>query len=548
MRYMSIFAALVVVSCAHAPKPNTPPGVKPNAPSGAMPSAPSGTTTAPAATASPFDTLLPLPAVVERKDGEGFTFTPATVVIVAAADPAVMTIANQLAEWVRRATGSTLAMKPASSYRPTDTIELRVETSRKDLGAEGYDLTIGPKLVDVTAATPAGVFYAVQTIRQLMPYWNEYAAVLYEKPRTFTLPAVHIADTPRYGWRGAMLDVARHFFPVQDVKRYIDLLALHKMNRLHLHLADDQGWRIEIKKWPDLTAKGGSTAVGGGPGGFYTQAQYADIVRYGADRFITIVPEIDMPGHTNAALASVADLNCSGQAPSLYTGTDVGFIALCVEMEATYLFVDDVVGEIAAMTPGPYFHIGGDEVKTLTPAQYRTFVEHVQKIVIARGKQMIAWDEAAAVTLDPTTVLQYWRPDAAKVDVARAPHIILSPANRAYLDMKYSADTLLGLKWAAIIPVKDAYEWDPATFIPQAPASAILGVEAALWTETVANIRDAEFLAMPRLAVAAELAWAPAASHGWETFRVRLGAQGPRWTALGINFYRAPEVPWVNVK
>ena len=545
MRYMSICAALVVVSCAHAPKPNAPQGAKPS-----PPSAPSATTTAPAAAASPFDTLLPLPATVEPKGGEGFTFTPATVVIVAAGrpgDPAVTTIANQLAEWIRRSTGLTLAVKP-SDVRPDDSIELRVTSDRKELGAEGYDLYVGPRTISVTAATPAGVFYAVQTIRQLMPYWNEYAAVLYEKPRTVTLPAVHIADTPRYGWRGSMLDVARHFFSVADVKRYIDLLALHKMNRLHLHLADDQGWRIEIKKWPDLTAKGGSTAVGGGPGGFYTQAQYADIVRYGADRFITIVPEIDMPGHTNAALASVADLNCNGQAPSLYTGTDVGFIALCVEMEATYLFIDEVVGEIAAITPGPYFHIGGDEVKTLTPAQYRTFVEHVQKIVIARGKQMIAWDEAAAVTLDPTTALQYWRPDAAKADVARAPHIILSPANRAYLDMKYTADTPLGLKWAAIIPVKDAYEWDPGTLVPQAPPSAILGVEAALWTETVANIRDAEFLAMPRLAVAAELAWAPEASHGWDTFRVRLGAQGPRWTALGINFYRAPEVPWVDVK
>ena len=464
--------------------------------------------------------------------------------------PSAVRIAGELATFIARSTGVLPVITPFVDKLPMPvpdgSLALTVEPGIALL--EGYELTVTDRNLRLQASTPAGLFYGVQTIRQLLPYRSEYEAVLYEKPQTVTVPAVLIRDAPRYGWRGSMLDVARHFFPVQDVKRYIDLLALHKMNRLHLHLADDQGWRIEIKKWPELTTKGGSTAVGGGPGGFYTQAQYSEIVKYAADRFITVIPEIDMPGHTNAALASISELNCNGQAPPLYTGTDVGFIALCVDIDATYLFVDDVVKEIAAITPGPYFHIGGDEVKTLTPEKYRTFVERVQKIVIARGKQMIAWDEAAAATLDPTTVLQYWRPDAAKAEVARAAHLILSPANHAYLDMKYSADTALGLKWAAIVPVKDAYDWDPATLVPQAPASAILGVEAALWSETVANIRDAELLAMPRLAVAAELGWAPAASHEWDTFRVRLGAQGPRWTALGINFYRAPEVPWALMK
>jgi hexosaminidase len=473
---------------------------------------------------------------------------PGSKIFVTNTPPAVR-IAGELATFIARSTGVLPVITPFVDKLPMPvpdgSLALTVEPG---IALEGYELTVTDRNLRLQASTPAGLFYGVQTIRQLLPYRSEYEAVLYEKPQTVTVPAVHIRDAPRYAWRGSMLDVARHFFPVQDVKRYIDLLALHKMNRLHLHLADDQGWRIEIKKWPELTTKGGSTAVGGGPGGFYTQAQYSEIVKYAADRFITVIPEIDMPGHTNAALASISELNCNGQAPPLYTGTDVGFIALCVDIDATYLFVDDVVKEIAAITPGPYFHIGGDEVKTLTPEKYRTFVERVQKIVIARGKQMIAWDEAAAATLDPTTVLQYWRPDAAKAEVARAAHLILSPANHAYLDMKYSADTALGLKWAAIVPVKDAYDWDPATLVPQAPASAILGVEAALWSETVANIRDAELLAMPRLAVAAELGWAPAASHEWDTFRVRLGAQGPRWTALGINFYRAPEVPWALMK
>src|SRR5258708_16976400 len=163
---------------------------------------------------------------------------------------------------------------------------------------------------------------------------------MFQQPRPATLAAVHIRDAPRYQWRGAMLDVARHFFPVDEVKRFVDLLALHKMNRLHLHLADDQGWRIEIKKWPALTAKGGLTEVGGGPGGFYAQAQYADLEAYAADRFITIVPEISMPGHINAAMASYPELNCNGQTPPVFTGTDVGFSSLCVDKDGTYRFID----------------------------------------------------------------------------------------------------------------------------------------------------------------------------------------------------------------
>jgi len=396
----------------------------------------------------------------------------------------------------------------------------------------------------LTGHSPAGLFYGVQTIRQLLPYWSEYEAIMFRQPKPVTLPAVTIRDAPRYEWRGAMLDVARHFFTVDEVKRFIDLLALHKMNRLHLHLADDQGWRVEIAKWPDLTAKGGLSEVGGTPGGFYTKAQYADLVTYAAQRFITVVPEIDMPGHTNAALSSYAQLNCTEQATEPFTGTAVGFSALCVDHEVTYQFIDDVVREIAAMTPGPYFHIGGDEVKTLAPAQYKAFVERVQGIVQSHGKQMIGWDEIAAATLLPTSIVQHWRTDVKPEELARASRFIISRGDRAYLDMKYDGDTALGLNWAGLIPVRTAYDWDPSALIPGAAPGAILGVEAPLWSETIANIRDLEFLAMPRLAAIAEVAWSPAERRNWDQFRVRLGQQGPRWTAIGLNFYRAPDVPW----
>jgi hexosaminidase len=485
--------------------------------------------------------LVPLPAQMEVQPAAPFEIGAATAINVASADPAVRRSARDLTEWIRRSTGRTLTPAPAA---PANRIDIAVDASRQALGTEGYELTIDAQRVALTAAAPAGIFYGIQTIRQLLPPSAEYEALLFLEPRNAQLPALRITDTPRFAWRAAMLDVARHFFGPDDIKRYVDLIALHKMNRLHLHLADDQGWRIEIRKWPDLTRKGGKTEVGGTPGGFYTQQQYKDLVAYAADRFVTIVPEIDMPGHTNAALSSYAALNCDGKATPPFTGTEVGFSSLCVDKEITYRFIEDVIREIAALSPSPYFHMGGDEVKTLKPEQYRMFVERVQGIALKHGRQMIGWDEIASAELHPTSVVQHWRPDASKEELARAPNLILSPADRLYLDMKYDADTALGLRWAALIPVRHAYDWDPATLVPGASPAAILGVEAPLWSETAATMRDVEFLAFPRLAAAAEIAWTPRDRRTWDDFRVRLGAQAPRWTAMGINFYRAPDVPW----
>jgi hexosaminidase len=526
--YRTLAAGLVLTAsaaaCARAPRPQTPQPPARAAISTAMPQ------------------LLPLPAQLETTAGAPFEIAASTAIVVSSADATVARSARELGEWIRRATG--LRLRAQGSGTPANRIEIGIDPARRALGAEGYELSIDAQRIALTAAAPAGIFYGVQTFRQLLPPWSEYEAILFPQPRTVTLPALRITDTPRFAWRGAMLDVARHFFAPDDVERYIDLLALHKMNRLHLHLSDDQGWRIEIRKWPDLTAKGGLTEVGGTPGGFYTQEQYKALAAYAAERFITIVPEIDMPGHTNAALSSYAELNCNGQAPPPFTGTDVGFSSLCVDKEITYRFIDDVVGEIAAITPGPYFHMGGDEVKTLKPEQYKAFVERVQTIVQKHGRQMIGWDEVAVATLLPTSIVQHWRPDAAKAQLARVPHLILSPADRTYLDMKYDAGTALGLRWAALISVRAAYDWDPATLVPGAPAAAVLGVEAPLWSETLATMRDAEFLALPRLSAAAEIGWSPRERRDWNDFRVRLGAQAPRWTAMGINFYRAPEVPW----
>jgi hexosaminidase len=393
------------------------------------------------------------------------------------------------------------------------------------------------------------VFYGIQTLRQMLPAHFEYEALRSVRggAPAVTVSEALIQDGPRFEWRGAMLDVARHFLSVDEVKRYIDLMSLHKLNRLHLHLSDDQGWRIDVKSWPNLTLHGGSTEVGEGPGGYFTQQQYSDIVRYAAARFITVIPEIDMPGHTNAALASYAELNCDGVAPALYTGIEVGFSALCVDAERTYEFIDDVVREIAALTPGAYFHIGGDEVKTLSHDAYARFIGRASAIVRSHGKTVIGWDEIASTPLAPGTIVQQWRPNTTPVEaVKRGAAVIMSLADRAYIDMKYDEQTPIGLMWAALIPVQRSYDWDPVVAAADAPASAVLGVEAPLWTETVANINDAEFLAFPRLAAIAEVAWTAQQRRDWSQFRERLGAQAPRWRALGINFYPAPEIPWTR--
>ena len=469
-----------------------------------------------------------------------------TVIVVPAGNEHAAWIGRYLADLIGIAAAPQPPQVQMSTGAPVQSsIQLRLTPAAQPSADESYDLEIAPEGVTITANHPAGLFYGVQTLRHLLPPLVDYEAARVEEGRSVSAPAVKIVDRPRFVWRGAMLDVARHFFSVEEVKRYIDLIALYKLNRLHLHLSDDQGWRIEIKSWPRLTTHGAVSEVGGGPGGFYTQAQYAEIVEYARQRFVTIVPEIDMPGHTNAALASYADLNCDGEVREPYTGIDVGFSALCVDKEITYRFIDDVVREIAAMTPGPYFHVGGDEVKTLTPAQYVTFIERVQKIVVSHGKQMIGWDEIAPAALLPNTLVQHWRPDgSAAPAVAKGAKIIISLASKTYLDMKYHPTTPLGLHWAGYIDVRDAYDWDPAAVAKDVPESSLVGVEAPLWSETLGNIRDVEFMAFPRLAAVAEIGWSRAEGRSWDEFRVRLGAQAPRWSALGINFYRAPTVPW----
>jgi hexosaminidase len=356
-----------------------------------------------------------------------------------------------------------------------------------------------------------------------------------------TLPGGTIEDEPRFAYRGTMLDVARHFFGPADLRAHIDSIAQFKINYLHLHLSDDQGWRLEIPGWPLLTE------VSGGPG-FLTTEEYAALVAYAESRFVTIVPEIDLPGHVNAAQLAYPELTHDGEPVAQRTDAEVGYSSLNAKDEKTYAFVEDVIREVAALTPGPFLHIGGDEAFSTPPEDYRTFLRRVLPMVGKYGKRAVGWHEMAAVELPADAVPQYWRIEPADDGVARAAadgrQVIMSPADRSYLDMKYDENTPLGLDWAGTVSVERSYDWDPADRLPGVGEEALLGVEAPLWSETLRSLADVRFMAFPRLLAIAEIGWTPRAARDWSSFRDRLAAFGSRWDAEGIAFHRSAEIDW----
>ena len=476
-----------------------------------------------------MNNLIPKPASILSTNG-GFNITNQTK-ITTTDNAELVRLGKDLGKQIQRFTGITL--KTQTGNTQPQSIELAlIEDSQ--LGEEGYKLSISSDGILLSALDPAGLFYASQTLIQLLGT---------PQNGTLSLPALSIADSPRFPWRGAMLDVSRHFFGVEDVKRYIDLISHYKMNRLHLHLTDDQGWRIEIKSWPNLTEHGAKTQVNGGGGGFYTQEQYKEIVEYACEHYITIVPEIDTPGHTHAALSSYPELNASEEAPALYEGTEVGFSSLSINMEITYRFLDDVIRELAAITPGPYIHIGGDEAHSTPKADYKYFIEHFQKIVYAHNKIPVGWAEIGEVELNPNTIAQHWQGAAYQEAKKQGCKIILSPGNKTYLDMKYDASSPLGLDWAGLVSVKDAYDWEPGSYMDQLEERNILGIEAPIWSETLLTIKDIEFMAFPRLPGLAELAWSPKA-HNWDEYKVRLAKHGRHMDKLDIYFFKSPDVDW----
>ncbi len=501
---------------------------------------------APAAPAQAAD-VIPKPASLELR-GKGFRLGPDARIVVTHRSPEALAVGVRLARSLRRSTGYRLPVR-RPVLPPTSPAIILARARWPSLGPEGYRLRVTRNAVRLSARTGEGLFRGVQTLRQLLPAKVESRAV---RGGPWRVPGVRVVDRPRFRWRGAHLDVARHFFSVAEVKRYVDLIAQYKVNVLHLHLSDDQGWRLAIKSWPRLATYGGSTEIGGGPGGFYTQREYREIVGYAAARYITLVPEIDTPGHTNAALASYPGLNCDGRAPPLYTRIGVGFSSLCVDRAITYEFVDDVVRELAALTPGRYLHLGGDEAYSTNAGEYVRFMRRVGQIVRRRGKRLMGWEEITRAPLPANSIAQHWSTatgsaagtELARQAVARNAKLVMSPANRAYLDMKYRASTPLGLAWAGYVEVRDAYDWDPAKLIHGVRERNVAGVESAMWSETLEDIGDVEYMSFPRLPGIAEIGWSPRAGRGWREYRRRLAAQSPRWRAQGVSYYRSPQVPW----
>ncbi|GAA3897027.1 beta-N-acetylhexosaminidase [Microbacterium invictum] len=511
--------------------------------------------------------VVPAPTALSAVDGPPFRLTDEVIVSGEADAVAALQqlVTTRTGAELRRFGGESGSAPGRRSDREAAAPSIRL-TLTAGGPAESYRLTVTEDVVAINGADAAGLFYGVQTLGQLIARDGE----------RWVVPVTEIDDVPRFAYRGVMLDVARHFHGVDTVKAYIDRAASLKFNHLHLHLTDDQGWRLEIASRRLLTELSSDSAVGGDPGGFFTQADYRDIVAYAASRHMTVVPEIDMPGHTHAVSLAYPELSeepvisehireiardYGGELPVNgvdYDGMAVGFSSLKINDEATYEFLADVLGEVAALNPGPYLHVGGDEALGTAPEDFAVFMARATEIVAGLGKTPITWHEAGAATgLAPTTVGQYWgfvtptdgMDEKTRTFVRNGARVIMSPADAIYLDMKFDADSSLGLTWArGVTSAQRAYEWDPAEVIDGVGEADILGVEAPLWTETVRTLDDIDALAFPRIAAAAEAAWSPALGsteqRSWESFRHRVGALGPLWSSMGIGYTPLAGIEW----
>lgn len=409
---------------------------------------------------------------------------------------------------------------------------------------ERYSLVVDEAGVTATAAEPAGLLHAVQTLRQLVE-----APGPGDEPAR--VPHVVVHDAPRYPWRGLSVDVARTFFGLDALRAVIDVAAAYKLNVLHLHLTDDQGWRIESPSRPELAKLSSGSDTSGGQGGHLSLADFRALQDYAAGRFVRVVPEIDVPGHINAATHVYGDLMPDGVATDAYSGIEVGFSRLTFDLPATEPFLRDVFTDLAHATDGEHVHLGGDEVLKMEPAEYARFVELCERLVLEAGKKPVAWQEAAKAPLRPGTIVQYWDTHpmdlAYLVDAAKAgARVILSPANRVYLDMRYTAefDPALGQDWAGLVDVRDSYDWEPEEVVPGLPVETIEGVEAAVWTERIPTLDALFTMLLPRLSAVAEVGWTAPDRKDWDGFRRRVAREAHVWRRAGIAFHESAQVDW----
>jgi hexosaminidase len=515
--------------------------------------------------------VIPQPMRLTPGSGE-FALDARTIIWT---DDASAQLGRQLAGYLAPATGFTLEVRTGGDA-PTRSIQLRRDASLAPaLGREGYRLAVRPDGIVAQAAEPAGLFYALQTIRQLLP--PEIFRGSQVPGVTWSLPAVEIEDVPRFPWRGAHLDVGRHFMPKEFVKRYIDLLALHKMNSFHWHLTEDQGWRIEIKKYPRLTEVGAwrketlvgkpnrdttkNTYNGTRHGGFYTQDDVREVVAYAAERFVNVVPEIEMPGHAQAAIAAYPWLgNKPNRQLEVWTRWGVTENILNAEPR-TIAFMQDVLAEVLELFPSRFIHVGGDEaVKTQWRSSPRAqarirelglkneaelqswFIHQMDTYLTSRGRRLVGWDEILEGGLAPGATVMSWRGVTGGIAAARAGHdVIMAPTTYTYLDYYQSANRdSEPLAIGGLLPLDSVYGFEPipADLEPQY-AKHVLGAQGQLWTEYMPSSRQVEYMAFPRMTALAEVVWTPRERKGFADFSRRLNVHRRRLDEIGVN-YRKP--------
>ncbi|MBK7475425.1 MAG: family 20 glycosylhydrolase [Haliscomenobacter sp.] len=528
--------------------------------------------------------IIPEPVEIQPMKG---VFVLSKTASIGYAQPEGRRVAEMLVQKLNTPTGLGLKAAPGAAAA----IQLNLNASPDvRIGDEGYVLDISPKRVTLSANQPAGLFYGMQTLLQLFPKEIESPT-----PATaiWQIPAVKIADYPRFKWRGVMLDVSRHFFSKQDVMTYIDQIARYKMNTFHWHLTDDNGWRVEIKSLPKLTQVGAWRVERAGRfgerdapkpgepatyGGFYTHDDIRDVVRYAQERFITIVPEIDVPGHSMAAIAAYPELSClkdpntkvnPGSKFSDWYGN--GTFKMLVENalnpsdEKVYEFLDKVFTEVATVFPGPYIHVGGDEcykgywaedpgcqalMKKLGIRHVEDlqgyFMNRVEKILTAKGKKLIGWDEILEGGISPGAAVMSWRGIKGGIEAAHLGHeVVMSPTTHAYLDYNQGDQTVDPPIYSGL-RVSKSYHFEP---VPEGvDPKYILGGQGNLWTEQVATLKHAEYMTYPRAWALAEVYWSPKETKNWEGFASRMETHFDRSDAAGVNYSRACYDPIVKTR
>ena len=502
--------------------------------------------------------VIPLPQEVTLTQKGAFVLTGTTPIVYPEGDEQLKNDAQFLSDYIADVTALRLT---TTSAKVKNAITLRL--NKKVQSKEGYVITVDKKGVVIEGATAAGVFYGVQTLRKSIPVDKSLTEV--------TLPAVMLKDAPRFGYRGVMLDCARHYFPVKFVKQFIDLIAMHNMNVFHWHLTDDQGWRIEVKKYPGL-AKIGSvrekTVLGHNSdvfddtpyGGYYTPEEAREIVKYAADRFITVIPEIDMPGHMIAALAAYPDMGCTGGPYKVSPIWGIMPDVLCLGNEKTYQFCEDVLSEMMDIFPSEYIHLGGDETpnvrwkecpkckalmakENLTPGKLQGyFTNRIEKFVNSKGRRIIGWDEILDGDINQSATIMSWRGTAPGARGAKMGHdVIMSPSSHVYFDYyqtrqgesQWEEPLLIG----GNLPIERTYSLEPVPEGADAEtASHIIGVQGNLWTEYIAGPSLAEYQVLPRMGALSEVQWRPQGQKDFENYKVRQTRMLKLYDAYGLVY------------